>query len=198
MLDVGLLIVAAYLLGSIASAVLVCKLLGKDDPRSEGSHNPGATNVLRLHGKQAAILTLLGDTLKGFLPVLVAGLTGAPVLVIALTGLAAFIGHLYPVFFEFRGGKGVATFVGVLFGMHWLLGLCFVAIWLLMAGVFRYSSLAALAATVFAPLYTLWLLPGPAFAATNALMAAFLLWRHRSNINKLLAGTEDKIGEDRT
>ncbi len=196
MLDYGLLIVAAYLVGSIASAVLVCKLLGKEDPRTEGSGNPGATNVLRLHGKQAAMLTLFGDGLKGFLPVLAAGLLGAPAQLIALVGLAAFIGHLYPIFFGFRGGKGVATFVGVLFGMYWLLGLCFVTVWLLMAVVFRYSSLAALTAAVLAPLYTLWLLPGPAFAAANALMAMLLLWRHNSNIKDLLAGTENKIGND--
>jgi acyl phosphate:glycerol-3-phosphate acyltransferase len=197
MLGYGLLVVAGYLIGSIASAVLVCKLMGKEDPRSEGSGNPGATNVLRLHGKQAAALTLLGDAMKGFLPVMLLSLIGAPDLIIALTGLAAFIGHLYPLFFQFRGGKGVATFVGVLIGMYWLLGLCFITIWLLMTLVFRYSSLSALVAAVLAPLYTLWLLPGLPFAIVNTLMPALLLWRHRSNILNLLAGTEDKIGSDK-
>ncbi len=197
MLAYGLSIIAGYLIGSIASAVLVCKILGKEDPRNEGSHNPGATNVLRLHGKHAAILTLLGDTLKGFLPVLVIGLSGVPHGVTALTALAAFLGHLYPVFFRFRGGKGVATFVGVLFGMYWLLGLCFVLIWLSVALLFRYSSLSALVAATLAPVYTLWLYPEWPFAVVNTLMAALLLWRHQSNIKNLLAGKEDKIGADK-
>lgn len=197
MIVYSLLVIAGYLLGSIASAVLVCKLLGKEDPRAEGSGNPGATNVLRLHGKQAAALTIIGDTLKGFLPVLLIGLLGAPDLVIALIGLAAFIGHLYPVFFEFRGGKGVATFVGVLFGMYWPLGLCFAAIWLLIAVAFRYSSLAALSAATLAPLYTLWLFPGLPFAMVNTLMAVLLLCRHRSNIQNLLSGKENKIGANK-
>jgi len=194
MLVSGFLIIAGYLVGSVASAVLVCKIMGKGDPRSEGSGNPGATNILRLHGKQAAALTLIGDTLKGFLPVVLASLIDAPAMVIAMTGLAAFVGHLYPVFFDFRGGKGVATFVGVLFGLHWLLGLCFATIWLLMALAFRYSSLAALSAAILSPLYTLWLFPGLPFMVANGLMALLLLWRHRSNISKLLAGTEDRIG----
>ena len=198
MIAYGLSILAGYLIGSIASAVLICKLLGKEDPRGEGSHNPGATNVLRLHGKQAAALTLLGDALKGFIPVLVVSGLDAPDLVIALTALAAFLGHLYPVFFEFRGGKGVATFVGILFGMYWLLGVCFVSIWLLMALLFRYSSLSALTAAILAPLYTLWLYPGWPFAAVNSLMAVLLLWRHQSNIKDLLEGKEDKIGTDKT
>ncbi len=197
MLVFGLLIIVGYLVGSIASAVLVCKIMGKDDPRSEGSGNPGATNILRLHGKQAAALTLIGDTLKGALPVLLAGLIDAPDVVIALTGLAAFVGHLYPIFFDFRGGKGVATFVGVLSGMYWLLGFCFAAIWLLMALAFRYSSLAALTAAVLSPLYTHWLFPGLPFTVANGVMVLLLLWRHRANIRKLLAGTENRIGADK-
>ena len=198
MISYGLSILAGYLIGSVASAVLVCKLLGKEDPRGEGSHNPGATNVLRLHGKQAAALTLLGDALKGFIPVMVVSVLGAPDLVIALTALAAFMGHLYPVFFDFRGGKGVATFVGGLFGIYWLLGVCFASIWLLMALLFRYSSLSALTAAVLAPLYTLWLYQGWPFAVVNTLMAVILLWRHQSNIKDLLEGKEDKIGIHRT
>lgn len=197
MLVYALVVFTGYLIGSIASAVLVCKLLGKDDPRNEGSGNPGATNVLRLHGKQAAILTLLGDALKGFLPVFLLSHFGAPPVIIALTGLTAFIGHLYPVFFQFRGGKGVATFVGVLLGTYWLLGLCFIATWSLMALAFRYSSLSALVAAVLTPLYTFWLFPGLPFILVNSIMALLLLWRHRSNIKNLLSGAEDKIGADK-
>jgi len=194
MLVYGLLILSAYLIGSIASAVLVCKVLGKEDPRTQGSGNPGATNVLRLHGKQAAILTLIGDAAKGFIPVFLVSIINVPPTVIAATGLAAFIGHLYPVFFQFRGGKGVATFVGVLLGTYWLLGLGFIVIWSLMALVFRYSSLSALVAATLTPVITFWLFPGLAFTVANALMAALLLWRHQSNIKNLLAGKEDKIG----
>ena len=188
------MILAGYLIGSIASAVLICTMLGKDDPRNEGSQNPGATNVLRLHGKKAAILTLLGDALKGFIPVLLVSVSGAPDSVIALTALAAFLGHLFPVFFGFRGGKGVATFVGVLFGMYWLLGLGFALTWLVMAFLFRYSSLAALTAASLTPFYSLWLYPSTAYALVNTLMAALLLWRHQSNIQNLLSGKEAKLG----
>lgn len=198
MLIYALAIIASYLLGSIASAILVCRLMGKDDPRSEGSGNPGATNILRLHGKQAAIFALLGDALKGFLPVMIVGLFGATDLLIALCALAAFMGHLYPVFFGFRGGKGVATFVGVLFGIYWPLGLGFIGSWLVMALIFRYSSLAALSAAAMVPLYTLWLLPQPSVIAAIILMVVFLFWRHQSNIKNLLAGTENKIGKAKT
>ena len=193
MISSALAIVASYLTGSIASAVLVCKMLGKPDPRSEGSQNPGATNVLRLHGKKAAALTLLGDALKGFLPVLLIGLWGAADLVVGLAALAAFLGHLFPVFFQFKGGKGVATFVGVLLGMHLGLGACFALVWLTLALVFRYSSLAALGAAALAPVYTLWLSPSWPLVGCNTIMAALLLWRHRPNIKKLMAGEEDRI-----
>lgn len=189
-----LFVVTAYLVGSIASAVLVCRILGKADPRSEGSQNPGATNVLRLHGRKAAALTLLGDALKGLLPVLLVRLSGAVDIFVALAALAAFLGHLYPVFFQFRGGKGVATFIGVLFAMHWGLGICFALIWLSLALLFRYSSLAALGAAILSPLYTLWLAPSLPLVIANLLMATLLLWRHRPNIRKLLAGEEDRIG----
>ena len=124
-------------------------------------------------------------------------MVGSPDVIVALTALAAFIGHLYPVFFDFRGGKGVATFVGVLFGMYWLLGLCFMAIWLIMALLFRYSSLSAITAAALAPLYTLALLPGLPFATASAIMAALLLWRHQANIRGLLAGKESKIGANK-
>ena len=194
MIAYGLMILVAYLVGSIASAVLVCKMLGKEDPRSQGSMNPGATNVLRLHGKKAAALTLAGDAAKGFVPVLAVKLLGSPDPVIALTALAAFLGHLYPLFFQFRGGKGVATFVGVLFAMHWGLGLGFALTWLLMAFIFRYSSLAALTAACLAPLVSLWFYPSAAIIASNSVMAVLLLWRHRSNISNLVNGRENKLG----
>jgi len=175
----------------------VCRSMGLGDPRSQGSGNPGATNVLRLHGKTAAALTLAGDIVKGVLPVLLAHAARAAEPIVALTALAAFTGHLYPVFFGFRGGKGVATLIGVLLGLYWLLGLAFVGTWLLVAALFRYSSLAALVASAAAPLYAVLLEAGTYIAAASAVMAAILYWRHRSNIRNLLAGTEDKIGTDK-
>lgn len=190
--------ILSYLLGSIASAIIVCKVMGLADPRTDGSGNPGATNVLRLHGKTAAALTLTGDVAKGFIPVLLARLLNLPDMVIALCGLLAFMGHLYPVFFGFRGGKGVATLIGVLFGLHWLLGLAFATTWLLMALLFRYSSLAALTATALTPVYTWLILARPSYVFCLSLMCACLIWRHRSNIKNLIAGTEDKIGTNKT
>ena len=191
----AILIFIAYLMGSIASAILVCKLFGLADPRSEGSGNPGATNVMRLHGKKAAILTLAGDVLKGVIPVLIAKAIGSSELIVALCGVAAFLGHLFPIFFKFKGGKGVATLVGILFATHWLLGLAYVLSWLLAAFIFRYSSLAALLAALLTPLYSWFILQNTAYLITQALMAAILIWRHQSNIRKLIAGTEDKIGQ---
>lgn len=189
-------ILLGYLLGSVASAIVVCRMMGLGDPRSEGSGNPGATNVLRLYGKKPAALTLAGDVFKGLLPVLLARLLQMPDSIIALTGLAAFIGHLYPLYFRFQGGKGVATLFGVLSGAGWLLGLSFMATWLVLALLFRYSSLAAIIAAVMTPVYSWWLLPSPAYAISFSLMAAILIWRHRTNIRNLIAGTEDKIGND--
>jgi glycerol-3-phosphate acyltransferase PlsY len=189
------MVIAAYLCGSIASAIIVCRLMGLEDPRGGGSGNPGATNVLRLHGKTAAALTLVGDVLKGFLPVVAAVWLGLPHIVVALTGLAAFGGHLYPVFFGFRGGKGVATLIGVLFGTWWMLGVLFVLTWALTAAISRYSSLSALTSAALVPFYTWLVLPEGAYIACFSLMAALLFWRHRSNIRNLLAGTEDKLGE---
>ena len=188
------LIILGYLAGSIASAILVCRALGLPDPRSGGSRNPGATNVLRLHGRKAAVLALLGDVSKGFVPVVLASLLGSAPWVTALTGIAAFAGHLYPVFFGFRGGRGVATLVGVLLGAYWLAGIAFIATWLVVAAAFRYSSLASMTAAAMTPLYT-WLLQGRGeFVAGFTLMAAVLLWRHRPNIRNLLEGKESKIG----
>jgi len=188
------LVILAYLLGSVSSAVVVCKLSGLDDPRTQGSNNPGATNVLRLYGKKAAIPTLAGDVLKGVIPVIVGKLLNAPDMILACIGLAAFTGHLFPVFFKFKGGKGVATLIGVLFGTYWLLGLAFMGTWLLLAVIFRYSSLAGLTAATTAPIYTAFLLDSPWFIASTLLMAILLFWRHTSNIKKLISGEEDKIG----
>ncbi len=184
-------------MGSIASAILICKLFGLADPRTEGSGNPGATNVMRLHGKKAAVLTLAGDVLKGVIPVLIAKTIGVPELIIALCGLAAFLGHLFPVFFKFQGGKGVATLVGILFATHWSLGLAYGLSWLFFALIFRYSSLAALLAAVLTPLYSWLILQNINVMICHSVITALLIWRHQSNIRKLIAGTEDKIGQKR-
>jgi acyl phosphate:glycerol-3-phosphate acyltransferase len=194
MLNAALLILLAYLMGSVSTAVITSRLAGLPDPRAHGSHNPGATNVLRLGGKRAAALVLLGDMLKGVLPVLLARLLGVSDVVLALVGLAAFLGHLYPVFFGFKGGKGVATSLGVLLGLSWLVGLAALATWLAVALGLRYSSLAAIVSAVLAPVYMTWLAPVPSWIAAVAVMSAVLLWRHRPNILKLLSGHEDKIG----
>lgn len=194
----------AYLLGSLSFAVIVSHVMGLNDPRTYGSKNPGATNVLRSGSKAAAAVTLLLDALKGWLPVVLVrwygrrwGLDDGTV---ALVGLAAFLGHLYPVFFRFQGGKGVATALGVLLGVDAFLGLAAGAIWLLMAVVFRYSSLSSLTAAVAAPLVyvlasgTAWYAETPVLLALVA-MAALLVYRHRENIQRLLAGTESRLGQ---
>lgn len=183
-----------YLLGSVSTAIITCRLMGLPDPRSQGSRNPGATNVLRLGGKKAAAITLFGDMLKGLLPVLIALSLGMSDAVIAACGLAAFLGHLYPLYYGFQGGKGVATLLGVLLGAHWLLGLSTIGVWLAMAFSFRYSSLSALVAASASPLLAWSITHSATISASIALMAALLIWRHRSNIRNLLAGKEDKIG----
>ena len=198
-----LAVLAAYLLGSLAFAVIVSKVMGLSDPRTFGSKNPGATNVLRSGSKPAAIVTLLLDALKGFVPVLLVQRFGHPYGLeegtMAMVGLAAFLGHLYPVFFRFEGGKGVATFIGVVFGIHWLLGLATALTWLIIAFFFRYSSLASLVAAFFAPAYYLigggiaWPLDGVTLVAL-VVMSLLLVWRHRENIRRLLAGTESRLG----
>jgi acyl phosphate:glycerol-3-phosphate acyltransferase len=192
-----ILIAFAYLAGSISSAIIVCRLLGLPDPRGEGSGNPGATNVLRIGGKKAAAITLIGDMLKGLIPVLVAKLLGAPLGVQAMVAVAAFLGHLYPVFFGFRGGKGVATALGVLLGLHWQVGLLTIATWLVIAKLFKVSSLAALLSLLVTPLYIWWLIPERSLIAAIVFMVALLFWRHRSNIRNLIQGTEGRIsGKD--
>jgi len=190
------LIAAGYLLGSLSSAIITCLLLGLPDPRSQGSGNPGATNVLRIGGKKAAAITLIGDMLKGLLPVLAAKLLGADVSIQAAVAVAAFLGHLYPLFFGFKGGKGVATALGVLLGLHWPVGLLTIATWLVIAKVFKISSLAALLAILVTPLYIWWLIPEQSLIIAILFMGTLLFWRHRSNIKGLLAGREGKIGGD--
>jgi acyl phosphate:glycerol-3-phosphate acyltransferase len=188
-----LLVLGGYLFGSISTAILTCHLMGLPDPRSEGSGNPGATNVLRLGGKKAAFLTLSGDMLKGLVPVLISQALHASPLIQSATALAAFLGHLYPVFFGFKGGKGVATALGVAFGLYWPAGLSVAGIWLLMAFIFRISSLSALTAMLLAPV-CFWLLkPEPAFIGVMIIITLMLFWRHRTNIRDLLNGTEGKI-----
>jgi len=190
--------VLAYLLGSLSFAVIVSKAMRLDDPRSYGSGNPGATNVLRSGNKTAAILTLLLDALKGVVAVLVAravsGRFGFGEAVIALAGLAAFLGHLYPVFFRFEGGKGVATAAGVLLALSGWVGLASLGTWLAIAFATRYSSLAALVTALLAPVYTYFLIGDPQVVVLVAVMSVLLIWRHRSNIAKLLNGTESKLG----
>jgi glycerol-3-phosphate acyltransferase PlsY len=193
MLTASLVILAAYLLGSIASAVIVGRLLGTADPRSQGSGNPGATNMLRIGGKKAGAITLVGDMLKGLIAVLIARAFDTGAEVQALAAGAAFLGHLFPVFFGFRGGKGVATALGALLGLQWTVGLLVIATWIVMALLFRYSSLAALIAAAAAPIYMWWLRPEPAVIAVSLLMSVLLYWRHRSNIRNLLSGTEGRI-----
>jgi len=183
-------IIAAYLLGSVSFAVVVSKLMRLPDPRSYGSKNPGATNVLRTGSKVAAALTLLGDAAKGGVAV---GLASYFTDQLAAVGLAAFLGHLYPLFHRFQGGKGVATAAGVLLALDWRIGAGTIATWLLIAFFLRYSSLAALVAALFAPLATAFLL-GWQGALVVGVMSAFLVWRHRANISRLLAGTEPRLG----
>jgi len=188
------LVILAYLLGSISSAVVVCRLMGLPDPRTQGSNNPGATNVLRIGGKRAAAITLLGDSLKGLIPMVVAHLLGVDATVLAATGLAAFLGHLYPVFFGFRGGKGVATALGVQFGLWWPIGLAVAAIWLFVAKVLKISSLAALVCMALAPVIVWLLWPEPVLVGMQLVISVLLFWRHRSNIQKLVSGQEGQIG----
>ncbi len=189
------LVLVAYLLGSLSSAIIVCRLAGLPDPRSGGSGNPGATNVLRLGGKRLAALTLAGDLLKGLLPVLAGHALGLPPVILALVGLAAFLGHLYPVFFRFQGGKGVATSLGVLLGLDWAVGLAAVATWLAVAAVSRYSSLSALVAIALAPLWVAWRFGALEPAVACAVMTLLLFWRHAGNIRRLVAGNEPRIGQ---
>ncbi len=196
--------VAAYLMGSLSFAVIVSRVMGLNDPRTYGSKNPGATNVLRSGSKAAAIVTLLLDALKGWLPVVLVKWYGEPYGLgdgtLALVGLAAFLGHLFPVFFRFVGGKGVATALGVLVGISGVLGLATGATWLIIAFFFRYSSLASLVAALFAPVYYVfgdgaaWAMESSVLMAVIA-MSALLIWRHAENITRLIQGKESKLGQ---
>jgi len=188
-----ILVAAAYLLGSVSSAIIVCKLMGLPDPRTLGSNNPGATNVLRIGGKKAAAITLLGDSLKGLFPMLAAHWLGAEQHILAATGLAAFLGHLYPLFFGFRGGKGVATALGIQFGLYWPVGLSVAAVWLFVAKVLKISSLSALISMALAPFIVWYFCGEPLFVGMQILISLLLFWRHRSNIRNLISGEEDRI-----
>ncbi len=193
----SLLILMAYLIGSISFAVLVSKVMGLPDPHSYGSGNPGATNVLRTGSKAAAILTLLGDAAKGYVAVLLArALIGVDIdsWVLPAVAIAAFVGHLFPVFHGFKGGKGVATALGILLAINWVLGLTTLSTWLIVAVFLRYSSLAALISALFAPVYFVFLFGVQPMAVAIVAMSALLIWRHRSNIKNLLNGTEGRLG----
>ncbi|MCU0941295.1 MAG: glycerol-3-phosphate 1-O-acyltransferase PlsY [Hydrogenophaga sp.] len=202
-LNPALATLAAYLIGSLSFAVLVSRLMGLADPRTYGSKNPGATNVLRSGSKSAAIVTLLLDALKGWLPVVAVQQWGGPFGLgngtVALVGLAAFLGHLYPVFFRFQGGKGVATAAGVILAFNPWLGLASLLTWVIIAFFFRYSSLASIVTAVFAPAYFLlgggiaWSAPG-VVVLSLAVMSVLLVWRHAENIDRLVAGKESKLG----
>ncbi len=191
------LMTAAYLLGSISSAILVCRIMGLPDPRTHGSHNPGATNVLRIGGtigKVAAAITLLGDSLKGVLPMLIGSYLQVTPQLLAAIGIAAFLGHLYPIFFNFKGGKGVATALGVQFGLHWAVGASVAALWLLIAKVLKISSIAALFSMAMAPVLVWLIVDEPALIGMQLIISGILFWRHRSNISNLLSGKETRIG----
>jgi len=185
----------AYLLGSVSSAIVIAKLFGLQDPRQVGSGNPGATNILRYGGKKAALLTLAGDILKGVIPVFAAHALGVEPWVLGITMLAVFLGHVFPVFHGFKGGKGVATAAGALLALNPWVGLALVVTWLALAFGTRYSSLSAIVVTMMSPVYVWWFTRDPWLIGATVVMGLFLLWRHRSNIQKLLAGTEPKIGK---
>jgi len=192
-------ILLAYLLGSVSFAVVVSKAMGLPNPYTYGSGNPGATNVLRTGNKKAAILTLLGDCFKGLIALLLAkylfGVQPEMQWVISLVAIAVFIGHVYPIFHRFQGGKGVATAAGILFGINWILGLAALSTWMIVAFFFRYSSLAALATAIFAPLYCFFLFGSQGICLSVFVIGLILIWRHRGNITKLLNGSEGKIGQ---
>jgi len=183
-----------YLLGSLSTSIITCKIMGLPDPRTVGSNNPGATNVLRSGGKKAAAITLIGDMLKGAIPVLLVASINTSALVIAVTGLGAFLGHVFPVYYGFKGGKGVATLLGVLLGTSWMAGLGTIAVWLLMAFSFKYSSLSALIAALFAPVQIWYFTASTEMTICMAVMSLILFWRHQNNIRNLLSGKESKIG----
>ena len=186
----------AYLIGSFSSAIITCKIMGIEDPRNTGSHNPGATNVLRHGGKKAAIITLLGDMLKGLIPVLVVSQLQTDTLIIALVGLFALLGHIFPVYYGFKGGKGVATYYGVILGMNLLAGLIAGAIWFGMAAIVKISSLSALVSIFFTPFILWYFSQSVELTSAVAVMSILVFWRHKQNIKSLLQGSENKIGNN--
>ncbi|MCS5591138.1 MAG: glycerol-3-phosphate 1-O-acyltransferase PlsY [Gammaproteobacteria bacterium] len=188
-----ILLIAAYLIGSVSSAILICKTLGLPDPRTQGSNNPGATNVRRIAGNKVAAVVLLGDTFKGFLPVLMATTLDLSLFEISLIGLGAFLGHIYPVFFNFKGGKGVATYVGILLACSTLVGIAFICIWLFIAKVLKISSLSALVATAISPVYYYLAADDARSAIVITLICVLIFYTHRSNIKRLINDEEDDI-----
>jgi acyl phosphate:glycerol-3-phosphate acyltransferase len=206
-IDLGLLLIpVAYLIGSVSFAVVVSKSMRLPDPHTYGSGNPGATNVLRTGNKLAAVLTLVGDSLKGFFAVMLARLllgnesltTTVNSWILCGVVLAVFLGHLFPIFHGFKGGKGVATACGILFGVNWILGLATLSTWIIVAVFLRYSSLAALAAAVFGPLYFVFLFGFQPMGIALLVVCLLLIWRHRNNIHNLLNGTESRIGSNKS
>jgi glycerol-3-phosphate acyltransferase PlsY len=192
MITIIILIVIAYLCGSLSSAIIVCKLLNLPDPRIEGSGNPGTANVLRIGGKKAAALVLLGDVLKGFIPVIVARIFNIEGIALGSIALAAVIGHIYPIFFRFKGGKGVATFLGTTFALSASVGIAFVLTWFIIALIFHYASLASLLSSALSIIYIL-VLGKFAYLIPLLAVVALIIWKHTANIQRLLAGTETKI-----
>lgn len=187
--------VFAYLIGSISTAIITCRIMGVEDPRRTGSHNPGATNVLRHGGKKAALITLLGDMLKGLVPVIIIIQLDNDSLTVAVTGLCALLGHIFPIYYGFKGGKGVATFYGVILAFNWLAGCIALAIWLLMAFLLKISSLSALV-SIFSSPFILWhLSQSTELTTATAVMSTIIFWRHKNNIKALLQGNEARIGK---
>lgn len=185
------LIIISYLLGSISSAIILSKIMGFPDPRSEGSLNPGATNVMRIAGKKAAAITLVGDMLKGFAPTIIAFIYLDNLAQVALIGFSAFIGHCFPIFYRFNGGKGVATAIGSTLAINWVFGLFTISIWLIVAKGFKLSSLAALIAFTLLPFFTFWYLENLDISLIFALISIILISRHKENIKRLIKGTEN-------
>lgn len=187
------LIVCAYLIGSISAAIIVCKILNLPDPRTQGSNNPGATNVLRIGGKKAAAVVLIGDGLKGVIPVLIAQYLNIGLLELAFVAMAAFLGHVYPIFFGFKGGKGVATFIGALLALNYLVGLSFILTWLFIAKVLKISSLSALIATLLTPIYFYFIADNLNATYVISVICIWIFFTHRSNIQRILSGEESVI-----
>ena len=188
-----LLIIFAYLIASISMAIIICKILDLPDPRTQGSNNPGATNVLRIGGKKAAAATLVGDGLKGFIPVAIGQHMGLETQALALIALGAFLGHVYPIFFGFKGGKGVATFIGSLLALNYFVGLAFVVTWLFVAKVLKISSLSALIATLLTPLYFYLVVGDIETTFIVGILSLWIFYTHKSNIKRMLSGEEDSI-----